>query len=235
MPRTRRNQADYQAADWNAFTAAVKALQSQTTQPNYGTFVMAHTHHAHMMQAHLRYTFLPWHREFLLHFEDALRVIDPTVTLPYWDWTQERTLPEPLANAAEWMVTRDMGIGDQISANRAGEVAYAGQAGMYAAFHNRLVVPHDSVHLQIGGTNALGQPLGEMANIEKSPRDVLFWLHHAYLDKLWAEWGEAHPGMFPPDGGSPLTSIHARLEPQTLFTRTSIQVFSTTALDYAYG
>ena len=34
-------------------------------------------------------TFLPWHRMYLWGFEQALQDIgSPTVTLPYWDWTQ---------------------------------------------------------------------------------------------------------------------------------------------------
>ena len=31
--------------------------------------------------------FFPWHRYFLHLYEDLLRVIDRSVTIPYWDWT----------------------------------------------------------------------------------------------------------------------------------------------------
>jgi len=31
--------------------------------------------------------FLPWHRPYLFYFEQQLQDIDPSVTLPYWDWT----------------------------------------------------------------------------------------------------------------------------------------------------
>ena len=31
--------------------------------------------------------FGPWHRYYLYQFEQALQTVDPTVTLPYWDWT----------------------------------------------------------------------------------------------------------------------------------------------------
>lgn len=31
--------------------------------------------------------FLPWHRLYLYYFEQRLRDIDASVTLPYWDWT----------------------------------------------------------------------------------------------------------------------------------------------------
>ena len=36
--------------------------------------------------------FLPWHRQFLRMFELELQAIEPTVTLPYWDWTVDRDL-----------------------------------------------------------------------------------------------------------------------------------------------
>jgi tyrosinase len=38
--------------------------------------------------AHMSSAFLPWHREFLLMFEDALRQVSgKPITVPYWDWT----------------------------------------------------------------------------------------------------------------------------------------------------
>jgi tyrosinase len=30
-----------------------------------------------------------------------------------------------------------------------------------------------------------------------SPGDPLFWLHHANIDRIWAEWQVAHPGSNP--------------------------------------
>ena len=60
--RQRISQAKLTTAQWNAFTTAVKALKAQTVHPNYDDFVMAHIMDRHQMQAHERYTFLPWHR-----------------------------------------------------------------------------------------------------------------------------------------------------------------------------
>jgi tyrosinase len=34
--------------------------------------------------------FLTWHRAYLYFFEQQLQDIDPTVTLPYWDWAADR-------------------------------------------------------------------------------------------------------------------------------------------------
>lgn len=39
--------------------------------------------------AHRGPAFLPWHRYFLLMLESELRKVDDSVTIPYWDWTQE--------------------------------------------------------------------------------------------------------------------------------------------------
>ena len=41
--------------------------------------------------AHMAPTFLPWHRRFVLELEKALRRIDDSVSVPYWDWTRDRT------------------------------------------------------------------------------------------------------------------------------------------------
>ena len=39
--------------------------------------------------AHNSPTFLPWHRQFLQLFDEMLQEVsgDPTMTIPYWDWT----------------------------------------------------------------------------------------------------------------------------------------------------
>jgi tyrosinase len=46
--------------------------------------------------AHQGPSFLPWHRRYLLDFERRLQAVDPTVTIPYWNWTLDRTATAPL-------------------------------------------------------------------------------------------------------------------------------------------
>jgi len=44
--------------------------------------------------------FLPWHREFLLMYENAVRELTryKGFAMPYWNWTAQRRLPEAFAN-----------------------------------------------------------------------------------------------------------------------------------------
>lgn len=87
----RKNQSSLTSAERSAFVAAVKALK---TSGAYDVFVAEHRA-AFLASpndpAHGGPAFLPWHREYLRRFERALQEFDPSVSLPYWDWTVDRT------------------------------------------------------------------------------------------------------------------------------------------------
>ena len=46
---------------------------------------------------------------------------------------------------------------------------------------------HAAVHIAIGGT----------MNSSSSPADPIFFLHHANIDRIWAEWQENNPRSNP--------------------------------------
>jgi tyrosinase len=96
----RRNGKDFSTEEKQAFTNAVRGLKRKpsTWVPGvsvYDAFVIWHrdAYDCQIMAAHMGPAFFPWHRQFLRMFEQELQAVDPTVTLPYWDWTVD-TAPD---------------------------------------------------------------------------------------------------------------------------------------------
>jgi tyrosinase len=53
----------------------------------------------HQQLAHAGPMFLPWHRQYLLLFEDALRTVSgKEITVPYWDWTNHGSVSSVFAD-----------------------------------------------------------------------------------------------------------------------------------------
>ncbi|MBW4718586.1 tyrosinase family protein [Saccharothrix obliqua] len=90
----RKNQASLTPAERTAFVNAVLALKQNGT---YDQFVQQHIVRANgdsdwsTRIGHRAPSFLPWHRKYLIDFEAALQSINPSVTIPYWDWTVATT------------------------------------------------------------------------------------------------------------------------------------------------
>ncbi|MEU6145566.1 tyrosinase family protein [Streptomyces sp. NPDC047081] len=92
----------YTRKDVSALTSAekrrfVKAMLEVKRRGQYDEFVRMHIEYYTadgedgLRTAHMAPSFLPWHRRFLLELEKALRRVDSSVTVPYWDWTRERS------------------------------------------------------------------------------------------------------------------------------------------------
>jgi tyrosinase len=133
--------------------------------------------------------FLPWHREFILRFEQELQRVDPRVSLPYWDSTIDRSPADPLWRPDFlgqfndiWNLRRIFNLrislptGEQVLANQ--------QRADYASFWPELERNmHDWPHVWVGG----------IMGGRSSPGDPAFFLHHAWIDLLWAQWQRLHP------------------------------------------
>jgi len=98
----RKNHLSLNTAEKRRFVAAVLALKKsgaydqlvkehRTAMPSIGGSGMRMGKMAHRSP-----WFLPWHREFLLRFERELRKVDNRVSLPYWDWLNDRAKSSPL-------------------------------------------------------------------------------------------------------------------------------------------
>ncbi|SFE30923.1 tyrosinase [Actinacidiphila alni] len=96
---TRINQRHLTSTQRARFVEAVLELKRMGS---YDQYVVTHAKYfaadgeSGLRVAHMAPTFFPWHRRFLLQFESDLRMLDPGVSLPYWDWTVDNSKDSPL-------------------------------------------------------------------------------------------------------------------------------------------
>ncbi len=154
--------------------------------------------------------FLPWHRWYILSLENLLRQIDCSITVPYWDWSLE---PQTWQNSIVWADTcglggnGDPGNNDHVSSGEfrrsnwqltpsaggwlqrrfngdvpdCASVALIQRSGVdeFDTWHTFISSNlHDAVHCNIDGT---------MCSVD-SANAPEFFLHHGFIDKLWADW-----------------------------------------------
>ena len=158
---------------------------------------------------HGNWYFLPWHRAYLVSFEQVVRELSGKAdfALPYWNWTADRQFPaafaagdrnsNPLFNArpglANLRLADDM-VGGQVMSRilaspdfeAFGSTRPRGQNDASARWQRRMgskteleFNPHDGVHQAVGG---------DMGQVALSSRDPIFYLHHANVDRLWSAW-----------------------------------------------
>ena len=195
---------------WKEFRAAVNQMINSDEKP-YQRLVNIHAnrvadpdglvrspHRMHGAQAGpigFR-RFLPWHRAYLIDFERELRKINNNLSLPYWDWDNDQGRLIGISNFLGLSSQRDPGLlpGVQSSnpndrlwfSSEAQTEAYEIYDGDYYLFTRALELgPHNNGHSWVGGN---------MANTQRSPSDIIFWMHHAAVDRIWAKWQTVNPG-----------------------------------------
>jgi hypothetical protein len=189
--------------------------------------------------------FFTWHRAYLMAFENALRVVGCQVTLPYWDWSSGPSTGIPAACRLPTYVNRGgatvanplfsgpRAAGGQtnrradIDTTAFDDLASGAQAAMtavtFVSFQSQVNGVHGSVHVRTGG---------DMGSVPTAAYDPIFYLHHANIDRLWADWQTAHPGPLPAaEAGFQLQPFP---RPYSVAWQTGADVESTDALGYRY-
>ena len=185
----------------------------------------------------------PWHRAYLLSFENALRTVPgcAAVTLPYWDITtpfpealksppfDRYTLPQAVGAGYPQGYTTQRFADDEIAANllqytvvedvrRAmGKTDWEDFHGLWSgAAHNTIIAAHDAGHNSIGPT---------MQDQGVAAFDPVFWFFHCNWDRLFWEWQQ---GMAATTLGGLLTTINAKTDPLSyqLFTDPVLQALN---------
>jgi hypothetical protein len=151
-----------------------------------------------------------WHRLYMLDFEASLQRSDRAlgedgrIALPYWDWLAGEEVPSYVLN--NWSslpegllpqgvrgpkITRASQQEIKATLRRYGTVAlamdalnnldhtqFASRGGERSAVTGRtsIEVPHDDVHIAVQGA---------MGTVKWAAFDILFWLHHCNVDRLY--------------------------------------------------
>lgn len=184
--------------------------------------------------------FLPWHRAYLYYLELALRRQVPTISLPWWDWTNAAGIPpaytaaradgQPNPLRVRRVRVYRSGRNQRAPARQPGKArgipplpykrrwARAMKATSFLSFQDEIEKIHDDVHVWVGGI---------MSDIEWAAYDPLFFAHHTMIDRAWRIWQHRHPGGLPPQ-----RLLDVPLRPNGMTVRDTLSV---TALGYEYA
>ncbi|WP_342150762.1 tyrosinase family protein [Methylorubrum sp. SB2] len=147
--------------------------------------------------------FFAWHRLYLFYFEKQLQAAsgDPTLRLPYWDYTNPAQLampaefaqpsykdasgndqPNPLfepRRAPGWQQGDE--TLDTNSTNIDGQLTQSNFGGYQSGIEQNV---HGYIHCTVATTC----PVVNMGAVPYSANDPIFWVHHANIDRMWSCW-----------------------------------------------
>jgi len=187
------------------YVNAYQAISS-SSHPLYSSFIALMNRHtsATFPTIHSVQWFAHWHRDYLLELEDLLRLVDCTVTIPWYDWSKVVTtwqIQKPFIDSPMWYGDDGSGCvtngafaspgwsipgGGCLTRGFNGNMPTYTQVqavlnlspSSFATFAMQLASLHNSPHVRIGGQMA-------MADSPKAPE---FFLHHAMVDQMFDTW-----------------------------------------------
>ncbi|KAJ1979975.1 hypothetical protein H4R34_002621 [Dimargaris verticillata] len=214
-----------QAERLRFFDAHRRLNDPNASRPNRLDYLV-HKHGLFHDHIHEGAIIFPWHRAFLAEYQHAIHRIDPLADVPYWEWSDGGLYPErqPVFQAApSWLGGNGQGLHNCVQTGAfANMVVFYTEhhfsegvpqclrrqfdkgeamstwtesralrrwmhlAPTYAQFREFFEPPHWLVHTSIGGD----------MDSRYAPNDLLFFLHHAYMDKLWDEWMQMEPTRY---------------------------------------
>ncbi|PAV85949.1 hypothetical protein WR25_23546 isoform D [Diploscapter pachys] len=161
-----------------------KALQTLKDSGEYDYFARLHKHGDKAASAHSGPGFLGWHREFNKRMEFAIRQIDPSLSLPYYDMTLDGVLPEGEANNSvifsKYLLGESFGVYPTNSIINGPFAGWTSTEGCpYEAGPHYTEAAHGSGHNFVGG---------DMSELITAAIDPIFFFFHSFVDKIWEDW-----------------------------------------------
>ncbi len=191
------------------------ASMNQPYKKDYETLLKIHKTFFSIGRIHERHFFLPWHRWFILQYENLLQQIDCRVTVPYWDWSL--VAASPFSNSFWSNGANGFGgngrSGDRcvntgpfrrevwkLPASAAGNCLKR-QFSNANTFPNAVTIrasisdfsnPHQFADFELmlrGSFHGTVHCLihGTMCTHDSATAPE-FFLHHGFIDKIWGDW-----------------------------------------------
>lgn len=206
--RERKDIRDLTPDERARWVRAVRKLMEQPADGGLSEWEqLTQLHFMHGDEAHGGCYFLPWHRLFLLKIENLMRVHEPDVTMPYWDWTRDSLD----ASVSEIWGSEYIG-GAQRENQPIPDGPFAGLVSRFPDWHTvarnfwsgssrnmnafwtwndleRVVSQQSWADFADGIESAHILPHneigGDMRSTDTAPNDPVFYLHHGYVDYLY--------------------------------------------------
>lgn len=200
QPRIRKNINRIPSGELENYKHAISKIKSLPAHDRRSFDYWAGIHANHCR--HGTQLFLPWHRAYLIEFENVLREFVPSVTIPYWDWINDRKLPSAFTIDANsnplFDETRNPGSipesyiptkkeWDDVQDAPNWDI-YGG--GKFKSGENEYKT-HNPMHNWVGGSN------GNMTFRPTAAFDPIFWSFHCAVDRQWDLWQKKNPRLGP--------------------------------------
>ncbi|KXN69928.1 Di-copper centre-containing protein [Conidiobolus coronatus NRRL 28638] len=213
--RARPNVNKMSQDSWNRYVNAVRQLNSGSRPNKWDQ--LANMHVQYYDQVHSHPLFLGWHRQFLYDLESALRQIDETVRLPYWDWSVNYSNINVDPVWGKYGKNGDNGNSDCVMQGSFGGMGVAYGSGTLRngekcstrrnQFDNVIsgskpelegLIDSSNDHdfwenFEYGSHGRFHNGIGYDFAGHASPSDPLFYAHHAFIDKIWFDRQNRHP------------------------------------------
>lgn len=164
--------------------------------------------------------FLPWHRAYLYHLEQALQDVSEDVSLPWWDWTQGAGIPaayaadvvdgqpNPLRRSSIDLTPPQVGMAIQRDTLRNPDATLPVFSAPFADRNQDGVATLSELSAvlveQVSDFETFNDLIetvhdsihgfvgGDMASVATAAYDPIFFAHHAMIDRLWYLWQLEH-------------------------------------------
>jgi tyrosinase len=192
----------------------VRLLKAASGNVSWASFAAIHGNADNFnLCPHGNWFFLPWHRAYILSYEQAVRKLtgNSDFALPYWDWTLDRQMPQafvdPMFNGQPnplFEAQRDATPTDALPDSTVGQ-AVINQIlteSPFETFGTSRPVGQDNldqswINCEFCGTqgtlestphNLVHVFVGGLMAQSNSALDPLFMMHHGNIDRIWWMW-----------------------------------------------